>query len=417
MDDSPATRAPMPLIGALFSSDRYASLALPQYRWLLTGTALSQIASWMEEVTRSWLVLELTNSPFQLGLLAFIRGMSQLIVSPFAGVLVERFDRRQIAVITQIMPASDALIVGTLVATGQIAIWQMYPLVTIAGISGAINVPARQVLVYDVVGGDRITNAIALNSVVSNISRIMAPAAGGLIIWAVGISTSYYAQAAFFVLATGATWALRPITHAEPLRVPFFRSISEGYAYARGHPAIARLVLLNAIPNLLVYPYVALIPVFAEDVVHVGSAGYGILLTGVGIGSIPGGLIVAGMTNSRWKGRVMALATCFYMLMVTFFALSTVFVLSFAILIVAGVGWSMMATLNQTLLQIHVADEFRGRVITLYTMAAGITPAGNLGLGALSSGVGVQAGVASFALTAFGLAALLGIGSKRVREL
>ena len=111
MEEPEAKRAPRPLITALFKGDRYASLVLPQYRWLLGGTALSQVASWMEEVTRSWLVLQLTDSPFQLGLLAFIRGMSQLIVSPFAGVLVERFDRRQIAIFTQLMPASDALIV------------------------------------------------------------------------------------------------------------------------------------------------------------------------------------------------------------------------------------------------------------------------------------------------------------------
>jgi len=417
MAETPAKRGTRLSLRALFSGERYASLSSRQYRWLLGGTALSQIASWMEEVTRSWLVLQLTNSPFQLGLLAFIRGMSQLIVSPFAGVLIERFDRRQIAVITQIMPASDALIVGTLVATHAIAIWQMYPLVTIAGISGAINVPARQVLVYDVVGGERITNAIALNSVVSNISRIMAPAVGGVIISVVGISASYYAQAAFFVLATGATYALHPITHAEPVRMPYLQGIREGYRYSRDHPTIARLVILNAIPSLLIYPYVALIPIFAKDIVHVGSAGYGVLLTGVGIGSIPGGLIVAGMSESRYKGLVMALSTCLYMAMVVCFALSTMFLLSFAILIVAGVGWSMMATLNQTLLQIHVADEYRGRVISLYTMAAGVTPAGNLGLGALADGVGVQAAVAGFALTALSLATALGLASKQVREL
>ncbi|MEO8458669.1 MAG: MFS transporter, partial [Chloroflexota bacterium] len=231
------------LLSRLFGGQRYQSMALPQFRWLLAGTGLAQVATWMEEVTRSWLVLQLTNSPVQLGILAFIRGISQLIVSPFAGPLTDRIDRRRLAIITQIMPASDALIVGTLVLTGQIHIWMMYPLVTIAGISGAINVPCRQVLVYDVVGPEYITNAIALGSVVSNISRIMAPVAGGVTIATLGVTFSYYTQVVFFILATGATWMLHPQLHAEPIREPFWTSIRRGFQYTRREPTIARLVL------------------------------------------------------------------------------------------------------------------------------------------------------------------------------
>ncbi len=415
--EPPVAQVERSLLLSLFRGERFSSLASGQFRWLLAGTALSQVASWMEEVTRSWLVLQLTNSPFQLGVLAFIRGMSQLIVSPFAGVLTDRIDRRRLAIITQLMPAADAVMVGTLVATGHIAIWQMYPLVTIAGISGAINVPCRQVLVYDVVGGEGITNAIGLSSVVSNISRIMAPVAGGVTIAVIGISASYYTQMVFFVLATGATWMLHPMTHAEPIREPYLRSIRNGFRYTRKEPTIARLVLLNTIPNLLIYPYVALIPIFARDILDVGSAGYGVLLTGVGIGSIPGGLIVAGMTNSRWKGRTMGAAACLYMACVTLFAFSNVFLLSFAILCVAGVGWSMMVTLNQTLLQLKVEDAYRARTLSLYSMAAGSTPFGNLGIGLTADIFGVQAAVAGFALTALTLATVLGIGSADVRRL
>ena len=141
------------------------------------------------------------------------------------------------------------------------------------------------------------------------------------------------------------------------------------------------------------------------------------MLTAVGGGSIPGGLIVAGMTESNWKGRLMGIAACVYMLMVAAFAVSEVFLLSFGILCVAGVGWSMMVTLNQTLLQLNVADEYRGRVLSLYTMASGSTPFGNLGMGVTADRFGVQAAVASFALTAFALAAILGVGSADVREL
>jgi MFS family permease len=383
----------------------------------MAGTAFAQIASWMEEVARGWLILEFTNSPFQLGVFAFIRGICQLLVSPFAGVLLDRLDRRRLAVLTQTVPAVNSLGIAALVASGWLEIWMLYPLVAIGGISGAINMPARQILVYDVVGSDYITNAIALNAVVSNGARIMAPIAGGATIAAIGISASYVTQAVFFLLATLATWLLHPMGHAETVREPFLQSIRGGIEYTRREPMIARLVLLNTIPNLLIYPYVALFPIFAKEILEVGSAGYGVLLTGVGVGSIPGGLIVAGMTESRWKGRVMGLAACVYMAMVALFALSNVFVLSFVILCVAGVGWSMMVTLNQTLLQLNVADEYRGRTLSLYTMAAGTTPFGNLGMGVTADVVGVQAAVAGFALTAFALAAVLGIGSRYVRAL
>lgn len=398
--------------------ETFSSLALPQYRLLLAGTAASQIASWMEEVSRGWLAADRLNaSPLELGLLGFTRGISQLIVSPFAGVAVERMDRRLLAAITQLVPAVDAMIIAILVATGSIAMWQLYPLVAIGGITGAINVPVRQVLVYDVVGSEYIVNAIALNSVVANISRIIAPTVGGIVIASVGIGAAYVAQLVFFALATMATFALHRITHANPERTPVFDSIRQGFGYVRADPTMARLVLLNVIPNLLIYPYVAMMPIFAKDVLDSGSVGYGILLTGVGFGSVPGGLLVAGMTNSRWKGRTMGFAACLYMSMVVLFALSTIFLLSFAILVVAGVGWSMMVTLNQTLLQLNVEDAYRGRVLALYSMASGVQPFGNLSMGFTADGLGVQAAVAIFAFTGLVCAAVLGIGSARVRRL
>jgi MFS family permease len=395
----------------------FASLVLPQFRLLLGGTATSQAAGWMEQVARGWLVLELTHSPFQLGLLEFIRGVASLLISPFAGVLADRLDRRQLAALTQVSPGLVALVIGLLVATGDVEMWHLYFAAAFSGLANAINFPTRQVLVYDVVGQNYLNNAIALNAVMANVSRILAPTIGGVIIGFAGIEEAYYAQAFFFLLATVATLMLRPMTQAQPVRVPIWQGIVEGYRYMRADPVIARLVLLNFVPTLLIYPYVALIPIIADDILGVGSTGYGVLLTGVGIGSIPGGLIVASMTKSRYKGRVMGAAALVYMGLVAAFALSMWFPLSFALLIVAGLGWSMMVTLNQTLLQLHLADEFRGRVLAFYTMANGLTPFGSLALGASADRFGVQQSIAAFAITAFVLAAYLGLGSRRVRRL
>lgn len=418
--DKPQSAAPprsTPLTPLFTRGETFVSLSLPQFRFLLVGTGLSQIATWMEEVARGWLVLQLTGSALQLGLLGFIRGISQLLFSPLAGVLADRLERRWLATITQSVSAVQALTIALLVSADLIAVWQLYGLVVIGGAMGAVNVPTRQVLVYDTVGGRHIANAIALNSITANLSRVIAPAVGGAVIGSVSIGASYYVQTIFFLLATGATFLLRPLRRAEPIREPMWQAIRAGLRYVRGDPRVLRLVLLNCIPNLLIYPYVSMMPVFAQDVLHVGSEGYGILLTAAGFGAIPGGLIVANMSDSPRKGRTMGLAALLYMGMVTLFALSSIFYLSFAILVVAGIGWSMMVTLNQTLLQMNLSDSYRGRVMSLYTMAGGLTPFGNISMGAAADGLGVQTAVVAFALAGLACSAVLGLGSARVRRL
>jgi MFS family permease len=399
-------------------SGTFASLSLGQFRLLLAGTAASQVAAWMETVARGWLVFQLTHSPFHLGLIPFVNGITALVASPVAGVLTDRFDRRVLAAGSQALAGAVALTVGLLVATGQIELWQLYALSVVSGMTMALNMPSRQVLLYDIVGADSLTNAIALNSVTANIARIAAPSVGGAIIGAVGIEASYFTEAAFLLAATAATLSLKLTTRAVPVRVPAARGFREGLDYVRGDPTVRRLVLLNAVPSLLIYPYVAMIPIFAEDILSVGSAGYGVLLSGIGIGSIPGGLIVAGMSGSPYKGRAMGAAALCYMGMVALFAASPWFGLSFALLIVGGVGWSMMAILNQTLLQLQLADDaLRGRVLSFYSMSNGLAPFGSLAMGATADRIGVQSAVAAFALAGFALAGYLGLGSARIRRL
>jgi MFS family permease len=417
MDQTPAAPPGRPpLLTRVIQSGTFSSLSLGQFRLLLAGTGAAQVANWMEMLTRGWLVQDLTHSPFHLGLIAFVSGISSLIASPAAGVLTDRIDRRTLAVSTQVVSATVALIVGVLVVSGRIELWQLYITAIISGVSAAVNMPARQVLLYDVVGGENLTNAIALNSVTANVARIGAPTFGGGIIAAAGIGPAYFTEVGFLILATAATLSLRVTNAAARAHIPMWQGVREGFDYVRRDAVLARLVLLNVIPSVLIYPYVTLMPIFASDVLHTGSTGYGILLSGVGFGSIPGGLVIAGMTRN--KGRVMSVAALLYMGMVACFAASPWFPLSFALLIVGGVGWSMMAILNQILLQLQIADDaVRGRVMAFYTMSGGLTPFGNLAMGAIAGPAGVQAAVAAFAMTGFVLAGYLGLGSARIRRL
>jgi len=396
-------------------SDTFVSLRLAQFRLLLAGAGAAQVANWMEAVARGWLVNELTHSAFHLGFVAFVFGISSLVVSPAAGVLTDRVARKTLAVSTQVVSALIALALGLLVVSGDLQLWQIYVAAVASGVSAAVNMPARQVLLYDVVQGENLTNAIALNSVVANVARIAAPTFGGALI-TLGIQYAYFSEASFLAIATAATLSLRIAAPTERAHIPMWQGVREGYNYVRQDPVLFRLVLLNVIPSVLIYPYVSLMPRFATGVLHVGSTGYGILLSGVGFGSIPGGLVMANLSKN--KGKIMGVAALVYMGLVACFAFSQWFWLSFTILVFAGVGWSMMAILNQILLQLQIADDnVRGRVLAFYTMSNGLTPFGNLAMGVTAGSIGVQPAVAAFALSGFALAGYLGLGQARIRRL
>jgi MFS family permease len=417
MDEiEPAPEGRPPLATRVAGSGTFSSLSLGQFRLLLVGTGAAQVANWMEMVARGWLVQELTHSAFHLGLIAFVFGISSLIASPAAGVLTDRVNRQALAASTQMLSAAIALIIGVLVVSGGIELWQLYLTAVISGVSAAVNMPARQVLLYDVVGVENLTNAIALNSVVANVARIAAPTVGGAIIAAADIGPAYFTEAGFLLVATAATLALRISGSMERTHIPMWQGVRDGFSYVRRDPVLTRLVLLNIVPSVLIYPYVSLMPLFASQVLDAGPRGYGLLLTGVGFGSIPGGLVIAGMTRN--KGLVMSVAALLYMGLVACFGASVWFPLSFAILVFAGVGWSMMAILNQILLQLQIADDaVRGRIMAFYTMSNGLTPFGNLTMGVTADQFGVQPAVAAFALIGFALAGYLGLGSARIRRL
>jgi MFS family permease len=395
----------------------FASLALPQFRLLLAGTVLSQLAGWMEEVARGWLVWSLSHSALQLQLLAFIGGLSRLLAAPVAGYLTDRLERRFLAAFTQVGDAAVAAGIGLLVTSGTVQLWHLYLLHGALAWAHAVNMTARQALVYDVVGPRYLTNAVGLNSVASNVSRIAAPALGGAVVGVLGVEAAFYGQAALLLLSVPFTLLLRLAVSSQPVRLPFLAGLREGIAYLRCDPVLLRLMALNYLPHVLIYPYVTLLPEFAERVLGAGPRGFGLLLTGVGFGSIPGGLLVASMSGWRRKGLAMTLAAALYMGMVALFSQSALLPLSFACLVVAGVGWSLMVGLNQALVQLRLPEEMRGRGLGLYNLGPGLGPLGNLAMGGSAQWLGVQTAVASFALSGLGLALLLGLGSRQVRQL
>jgi MFS family permease len=395
----------------------FGALAVVNFRFLMGGTVGASFAMWMDQIGQGWLVAQLTNSAFQLGLVQFIRGISVLLVSPFAGALSERVERRLLAGLASTVNALLALAIAVLIITGHIAMWQLYITALIGGFCTSVSNPVRQFLVFDVVGTKHLQNAIALNALVNNMARVVGPGVAGFLI-SYNLSSAFFGESLFFMAATLSLVQLRLIQAAFYELEPVLTSVRLGAAYMLHHRLLLRLTLLQAIPSMLIFPYLQLMPLMAKNYLHVGSTGYGWLQTGVGIGSLLSALVVASFADVRHRGAIASVALLVYMTMILSFSFSRHYFLSLLLLIMGGMGLVVFSTFNQTLLQLNVEDDYRGRVLSLYTMSQGLNPLGALVMGFVASEfLGTPHAIAAFCVVALILAAASGVASKEIRSL
>lgn len=401
-----------------YGSRTFSSLRIRDFRVLWIGNVGTMLGQWIQFAAQGYFVFQLTGSPFQVGAVSFTRGVSAVVVSPFAGLVTDRFSRKSVLMTFTALSAAVAAALAMLVITDTITIWMLYPIAVLEGLGDAINQPARQVMIYDVVGPDDLPNAVAVNSLGSNTMRIVGPALAGGLIGFAGIESAFILQAAAYVFSMYATSRIRTRGIPAPVAsTSVLAGIADGIDYARGNRDVLLLVVMAGLPSLLVYPYVQYIPVFASEVLDVGSLGFGFLASAVGYGSIIGALLAANLTQLQKRGQILVWTTFIYMLLVTAFALSSVYALSFSLLVVAGIANSVYLMFNQVMIQLIVDDEYRGRVLSLYVMVGSITPFSALLMGALIDAFGAQATVACFAGLATAIVLVIGLTSRRLREI
>lgn len=394
------------------------SLRIPDFRVLWLGNVGTALGQWVQFAAQGFLVYHLTGSGFQVGAVGFVRGISAVVVSPFGGSITDRFSRRSVLMTMTAFSAIAASIVAVLVFTDAIHVWMLYPLAMGEGFGDAVNQPARQVMIYDVVGPEDLPNAVAVNSLGGSTTRIIGPALAGGLIGAFGIWSAFLLQALAYIGSVYATSRIRTKGAASGRRtVSVLESMADGLRYARTHSDVLLLIVMAGLPALLVYPYVQYIPVFASDVLHVGSVRYGFLASAVGYGSIIGALIAANLTGLTKRGQILVWTTFVYMALVTAFALSNNYALSFTFLVVAGIANSVYLMFNQVMVQLIVDDDYRGRVLSLYVMVSGVTPFSALLMGALIDQFGAQATVAGFTGLATAIVLAIGLTSRRLREI
>ena len=365
-----------------------AALENPDYRLFFGGAMATNIGMWMQNVAQGWLVVTLTNSEFYVGLVGFCAMIPTLFLSLFGGVLADRYEKRRIIIPLQAVGFLLTATLATLIYTGAIEIWHLMAISAGNGVVLALNAPAFQSIVPEIVGRRYLRNAIALNSAQFNLTRIISPSLGGVIIRYLGVAGAYYFNALSYLVFLVAMFFIRP-KHAAAKRSTspegVFGSLRTALRYARAHSIIRPVLLLAMVQTVFLFPYGVLLPVFAKNVLGLQAGGYSALLVSAGVGALCGSLMLA-RRSSRSGTRWMLIAQVGFALSASVFALSSNLYLSMVAL--AFVGWSLvtfMATGN-TVVQSLVPDELRGRVLSVWMLVGlGFIPLGSLQAGTVAS--------------------------------
>lgn len=370
------------------------------------------MAFWMDQVTRGWLIYELTNSTVQLGLVRGVQALPILLLSPIAGSAADRYSRKMQILVAQILDGAMYGVLALLILSGLVEPWHVYATAFAMAIVQTFQQPARAAIIADVVPGKNLTNAIGLNSVIFNVARSTGPALAGVLIAAYGTGGAYVTQTVFYLLATYWTLRLRPTEqhtgsshrHAE---VSFGRSIIEGWTFSWQNKTIRAALLITMFASLFIVPFTTLLPVFARDILAVGATGQGLLLTAMGVGALGSAVIITSFGDRLPRGIFMLGGVILYGLGVVVFAASPWFNLSMALMVIVGFANVCSHALVQTVLQTYAPPEFRGRTIALFHMGQVVMTLGSMFLGALAALWGTQWAVAS--MGAAGALAMLAI--------
>ena len=363
------------------------------FRLYFGGQSISLIGTWVQQIALSWTIYQYTHSSFLLGLVSFAGQLPLFILTPFAGVLVDRLNRHRILVITQSLALVQALALAIVVSSGMLQTWNLIALNVFAGTVLAVDLTARQAFIVDMVGaGDDLPNAVALNAFVINGGRMLGPAIAGLLLTIVSPAVCFYANAISYIPVIGALLAMKvnkqeiPAATSSPIE-----DLMEGISYATGFPPIWTVLVLVAIVSLAGLPYPVLMPILAAEVLHGNAHTLGLLMTAPGIGALAGTIYLASRKSILGAGS--RIATGAVLFSSGLIAIGLARNLSFALLALAFVGLGMIVQLatSNTVLQTIVDDDKRGRVMSLYTMAfMGMAPFGSLLAGAIAQRIGVQ---------------------------
>ena len=394
------------------------SLSNRDFRYLQGSNLATQLGQWVQQIGRGWLVYQLTASPFQLGLVAFFSGFAMVVSLPFGGFLSDRFDRRRLLAISQVLLMAIAVAMAVLLYTDTIQLWHLYVTALLSGGVSSINNPTRQAMVHDIVGTKDLPAAVAVNSVTMNSMRVLGPSLGGVLLSSIGVGGTYMIQAVGFVAALMATLMIRP-THQtfdnKPASV--VSSFTTGVKYARSDLTILMVLVIAFFSAMLAWPYLQLMPAYTTSRLGLGETGYGLAMAAVGLGAVIGSFFVAASAEGRHKGIILLVSFILTGVLQMLLGLSSIVALSVLLLLGVGTMTSVHSSLNQTVLQLNVKDEYRGRVLALFYLGFGLQPIGTLPAGTIGEHLGVHWAIFALGATMTLAGVCIALMSARVRRL
>jgi MFS family permease len=388
------------------------------FQLFFAGQLISLIGTWMQTVAQSWLVYRMTNSALLLGAVGFASQIPVFLMAPIGGIVADRHNRRRVVIATQVLSMILASFLAALTLSGRIQVWQIMVLASLLGVVNAFDIPARQAFLIDMVGREDLMNAIALNSSMFNGARIIGPAISGILVASIGEGWCFFANAVSYIAVIVGLLLMR-IEHAANLATQGspLENILEGFAFARNTGPIRAILLLLGLVSFVGMPYAVLMPVFADQILHGGARGLGILMGATGIGALLGAASLAARVGVKGLGRLIAICSGGFGVSLIFFSFSRYFWLSTVLLVPVGFFMMVQMASSNTLIQAMVPDQLRGRILAVYSMMfMGMAPFGALSAGAVAHRVGAPWTVALGGVACIAGSILFGMHMPSIRR-
>ncbi len=365
------------------------------FQLFFAGQLISLIGTWMQNVAQAWLVYRLTGSAVLLGSVAFASQIPVFLIAPLGGTTADRHNRQRIVILTQTASMILAFILAAITLSGVVQVWHVFVLAALLGVVNAYDIPARQAFLMDMVGREDLMNAIALNSSMFNGARVIGPAVAGVLVARIGEGWCFFANAVSYIAVIAGLMMMRVhIATARP-RGSALEHIVEGFRFVHQARPIRALLLLLALVSLVGMPYAVLMPIFADQILHGGARGLGLLMGATGIGALVGAIALAAKQGLKGLGRWVATCSAAFGTSLILFAYSRHFWLSAALLLPVGASMMVQMAASNTLIQSMAPDQLRGRVMAVYSMMfMGMAPFGALFAGLLAHGLGAPMTVA-----------------------
>ncbi len=396
----------------------FAAMRHRNFQLYFGGQLISNIGTWMQVIAQAWVVYQIGHSELILGLVAFASAIPVLLITPWAGVVVDRMPRRTLLMMTQTGAMLLAFAMAALTFTNLIQEWQVVVLAALLGVVNAFDAPARQAFVPEIVTREDLPNAIAMNSMMFNSARVIGPAVAGLTLAAVGAAWCFTINGISFLAVLVGLWLInlpdRRVVHTAS---PWSQLVS-GLRYTAKHRDLYTLILISLVFSVFGISYATILPAFVENTLHQGAAAYGWINTATGLGAVTGAfLLMYGLSHGR-RGKLLVAVNIAFPILLMAFAFTVSFVPALLLAFGLGLGFMMQFTTLNTLLQTRVEDSFRGRVMGLYTLTFfGFAPFGNLLIGYLGQQWGLSIAMALFAACSLILSTLILIKTPQIRKL